>query len=143
MIRFVRAISGGRGIFRGIAILAIGASPMATANAGAGPLGVWGAQNAVLTIGSSKSRIEWGAAEATINGPIKPDAKGRFKTTGHYLAYTPGPDRVDIAPARRDAHIEGRVVGDIIEMTMHIAGDKTTQRYTFKKGQRSKLIRML
>lgn len=117
--------------------------PSSLAAAPAAANGIWGAKDAVLTIGAHQSRIEWGHAEAAIDGPINTDAKGRFKSTARYHAYTPGPDRVGTAPAMRDAHIEGRFIGDTIEMTLHIVGDKAIQRYTFKKGQQTKLHRMM
>ena len=105
--------------------------------------GVWGAQDAVLTVGPQSSRIEWGHAEAIIDGPIKIDANGAFKALGHYQAYAPGPDRIDAARPKSDAQFEGRVVGDSIKMTMRITGERATRHYVFKKGLRTKLHRML
>ena len=122
----------------------LGASHMSPASAAApAPNGIWGAKDAVLTIGAQQSRIEWGHAAAAIDGPIKTDANGRFKLTGHYHTYTPGPDRVGATPAMRDAHIEGRITGNSMQMTIHVAGERAARRYIFTKGQQTKLHRMM
>jgi hypothetical protein len=126
-------------IFMGISLM----SPVDVSAASTAANGVWGTTDAVLTIGARQSRIEWGNAEAAINAPITPDANGRFKTTGHYHTYTPGPDREGASPAARDARIEGRIVGDSMEMTLHISGERAARRYVFKKGKQAKLHRML
>ena len=104
--------------------------------------GIWGARDAILTIGPKHSKIELGHAETAIDGPVKIDAKGRFSVTGRYYAYKPGPDRIDAPIATRDAHIKGRVRGDTLILTMQIAGEPSTQQFTFRKGQHTKLLRM-
>jgi hypothetical protein len=124
----------------------LGATLMSSANASAAktsaPTGVWGTTNGVLTFGAKQSRIEWGHGEVAIDGSVKVDANGRFKAKGRYYAYTPGPDRIDASPAMRDAHIEGRIVGDSMQLTMHVDGEREIRRFVFKKGQQTKLHRM-
>ncbi len=118
-------------------------SSASASGAAPSPNGIWGAKDAVLTIGAKQSRIEWGHAAAAIDGPLKTDANGRFKLTGQYHVYTPGPDRVGAAPAVRDAHIEGRILGNSMQMTIHVAGERAVRRYVFTKGQQTKLHRMM
>jgi hypothetical protein len=117
--------------------------PTSAAADSAAANGIWGAQDAVLTIGATASRIEWGHAEATINGPIKMAADGHFKVVGRYRALAPGPDRIKGVPATSTAHIEGHIIGDSMQMTMHVSGERAVRRYVFKKGQQTKLHRML
>ena len=104
--------------------------------------GIWGAGNAILTIGPKHSKIELGHAETTIDGPVKIDTKGHFSVTGKYYAYRPGPDRIDAPVATREAHIKAHVRGDTLILTMQIAGEPSAQQFTFRKGQQTKLLRM-
>jgi hypothetical protein len=122
-----------------------GAAIMSANSAHAAPVasGVWSTPGAVLTIGGQRSRIELGTAEAAIDGPITADAQGRFKTKGEFQSYTPGPQRGDVPPLTRHAHIQGRVTADRLELTMHVEGESTMRRYVFKKGRQAKLIRMM
>lgn len=105
-------------------------------------IGIWGARDAILTIGPRHSKIELGHAETAIDGPVKTDAKGRFSVTGKYYAYRPGPDRIDAPVATRDAHIKGLVRGDTLILTMEIAGEPSARQFTFRKGQHTKLLRL-
>ena len=117
--------------------------PVTSANAAPVASGVWSAPGAVLTINGQRSRIELGTAEAAIDGPINPDAQGRFKTKGQFQSYTPGPQRADAPPMMRHAHIQGRVTADRLELNMHVEGERAMRRYVFKKGRQAKLIRMM
>lgn len=105
-------------------------------------IGIWGARDAILTIGPKHSKIELGHAETAIDGPVKTDAKGRFSVTGKYYEYRPGPDRIDAPAATREAHIKGHVRGETLILTMEIGGEPSAQQFTFKKGQHTKLLRL-
>ena len=117
--------------------------PVISANAAPVANGIWSAPGAVLTIDGQRSRIELGMAEAAIDGPINVDAQGRFKTKGQYQSYTPGPQRADVPPVMRHAHIQGRVTADRLELNMHVEGESTMRRYVFQKGRQFKLHRMM
>lgn len=110
-----------------------------TSGASAPPLlGQWGAPGANLTIGAEGARLEQDCASGSF-GPVRADARGRFKTVGRFEAYQPGPQRADES-AGGNAGFEGALDGDTLRLTIRPAGG-VAQELSLMRGKRAKLIR--
>ena len=71
--------------------------------------GTWGGNHVVLTVTSEGATIEFDCAHGTLQGPIRPDAEGRFETAGTYVQERGGPVREgeeDARPARSTGRVE-------------------------------------
>ena len=69
-----------------------------------------------MQVTSDGARLEYDCATGAIDGPLRPDAGGRFTATGTHTPGHGGPIRVDeILPVLR-ARYDGRVNGD--QMTL-------------------------
>lgn len=105
--------------------------------------GVWGARGAMLTVGADGARLEQDCASGSF-GPVHIDAHGRFKTTGRFETFQPGPQRADVdeAPggAGGNASFDGVVQGNTLRLTVHPAG-APAHDLTLTRGMRVKLIR--
>jgi hypothetical protein len=120
----------------GVALMSMSSASATTVQAG-----TWRGNGAVLTTTAEQSRIDVGTGLAVIKGPLKTDAKGNFKVMGMFEAYEPGPQRADVAPKMHLAHIQGRVTGTTIALTMHVDGERAMRKYVFTQGRVAKLIR--
>ena len=120
----------------GVSFMAITSASAATVQPG-----VWSGNGATLTTAPQQSRIDVGTGVALIKGPLQTDAKGNFKAMALFEVYAPGPQRADVAPVMRKAHIAGRLVGTSIEVTMHIEGERAMRKFMLKQGRGAKLIR--
>jgi hypothetical protein len=114
---------------------------MTSADAATIQPGSWRGNGAVLTTAPQQTRIELGTGMAVIKGPLTVDSAGRFKATGMFETYAPGPQRADVPPVMHMAHIQGRVVGTAIELTLHVEGERAMRKFTLAQGRVAKLIR--
>jgi hypothetical protein len=115
-----------------------GAALAMTGNAGPGLTGQWGAPGANLSIGADGARLEQDCASGSF-AAVTTDAHGRFRTTGRYEAYGPGPQRADETPGG-NAAFEGELHGDKLRLTIRPA-DGPPQQLALSRGMRAKLIR--
>jgi hypothetical protein len=123
-------------IFRIAALLGLGA---AVTGAAPPPLaGIWGAPGSMLTIDAQGARLEQDCASGSF-GPVRADAKGRFKARGRFDLHQPGPQRAD-SPAGAAAVFSGAIKGDQLVLSIEPAGGRP-QIVTLTKGRRVKLIR--
>ena len=114
----------------------IGASP-----AGAAPLvGMWGGDQAVLTLDSGGGRLETSTGHALLTGAVRPNAKGRFVAKGVYFNDPPGPAVADRAPDQTAARFEGNVTGPQMRLRVQMRG-APTQTFSLTANRRIKLIR--
>ena len=123
-------------IIRIAALLGLG-----TAVTGAAPpslAGIWGAPGSMLTIDAQGARLEQDCASGSF-GPVRADAKGRFKAKGRFDLHQPGPQRADV-PAGADTIFSGRIKGDQLVLSIEPAGGRA-QTVTLTRGRRVKLIR--
>lgn len=112
-----------------------------TANAATPPLvGMWGGEQAALTLDAQGGRLELGTGHAVLNGPVHPNAKGRFVAKGVYFSDPPGPTVADKAPDQTPARFEGVVGREDLTLKLKAKG-ATTQVFTLKANRRVKLIR--
>ena len=107
------------------------------------PPGLWGGDRASLLIDAAGARIEFDCGAASLEGPLKSDAQGRFASRGEYEDVAGGPQPGDAPPSTRAARFEGRITGDILDLSMHVADDPVPRRYRMIRGQRIKLVRCL
>jgi hypothetical protein len=124
-----------------LAIAAAAAAIAATANATPAALtGVWGGDQSILTLRADGGRLESGCAQGEITGPVRVDAKGRFRAKGQFQSFRPGPQREDEAPALRVA-FTGRVDGDTMDLA--IRGGGSDRHLILKRDVRPRLVRCL
>jgi hypothetical protein len=116
---------------------------MTSADAATIQPGMWSGNGATLTTAPQQTRLDVGTGIALIKGGLHPDAKGNFKAIGMFEAFAPGPQRADVAPVMRKAHISGRTVGTSIELTMHVDGERAMRKFVLKQGRGAKLVRPL
>ena len=76
--------------------------------------GTWGGDNAGLIVNDTDVHVHIGCTLGDADGPIKPDADGRFGATGTY--------NVDAYPVNRGithpATFTGRIVGETMTLTV-------------------------
>jgi hypothetical protein len=128
---------------RALGLLAAGGLLIGAGAAGAAnpPLvGMWGGEQAILTLDAQGGRLELGTGHALLSGAIRPDAKGRFIAKGLYFAEPPGPTLADKPPQQAPARFEGVVARDELVLKMKARGVEP-QAFTLKANRRIKLIR--
>ena len=127
------------------AATAAGIMTMSIDDAAAGTMasGTWSTRGASLVVGAEQSKLELDTGAAVINGPLKIDAAGRFKASGSFEHYLPGPQRADEPSAMHKVLIKGRLTGATITMTMQVAGERGTRKFLLTQGRPAKLIRPL
>ena len=110
-------------------------------NAATPPLvGRWGGDQVVFTLDARGGRLELGTSHAVLNGPVHPNAKGRFVAKGVYFSDPPGPTVADKAPDQTPARFEGVVGREDLTLKLKAKG-ATTEVFTLKANRRVKLIR--
>ena len=141
---FPASSARGKQLFLGTAA-AFGAMTMSVNGAAAGTVasGTWSTRGASLVVGAEQSKLELDTGAAVINGPLKIDAAGRFKASGSFEHYLPGPQRADEPSAMHKVLIKGRLTGATITMTMQVAGERGTRKFLLTQGRPAKLIRPL
>ena len=128
-------------IRRTIRLLLAGGVLMGAMPAGAAPLvGMWGGDQAVLTLDSGGGRLETSTGHAVLTGPIRPNAKGRFIAKGVYFSDPPGPAVADKVPDQTAARFEGMVTGAQMRLRVQTRG-APTQTFNLTANRRIKLIR--
>ncbi len=105
------------------------------------PPGTWHGDAAVLTIDARQIRIEAGTGLATLKAPLRTDAKGRFKSTGSFEAYRPGPQRADVPPSIHPALVTGSIKDGVIVLNMRVDGERSARKFTFSHGRVAKIVR--
>ena len=117
------------------------AALIGSAGATAAPLplqGQWGGDRTLLQFTDQGGRIDQDCANGQINGPVRPDANGRFSVSGRFADHQAGPQAEDFTgvPAR----FEGHIAGTTLHLVIHI-GDTPPRRLTLVAGQAVKLLR--
>ncbi|WP_309604485.1 hypothetical protein [Phenylobacterium sp.] len=126
------------------AVALIGASPSSAAVvAGVVPVGVWGGDQAILTVGEDGASLKTGCAEGHIPGPVRVDRKGRISAHGTFQSFTPGPQRADEEPGALDAAFTGRMSGQTLRLTVRASADPAAHSFTLRRDAHPKLIRCL
>lgn len=79
--------------------------------------GTWGGDNAGLIVTDGIAHVHIGCTAGDVDGPIRPDASGRFDVTGTYEvdAYPVGPGVTH--PARFTGRVEGRAMMLTVALT--------------------------
>jgi hypothetical protein len=126
-------------IVRSATLLGMAAAMTAMAAPKAPLAGNWGGPDMNLTLGPDGGRLEQGCASGSF-GPVRADAKGRFKSTGRFEVYQPGPQRADEGAGGAPARFEGVIQGDTLRLTVRPAHG-AAETHTLIKGKRAKLIR--
>lgn len=128
-------------VVRFVTLLGIAAIMSGASAPKASLAGIWGGPDAALTLTADGGRLEQGCASGSF-GPVRPDARGRFKVAGRFEAYEPGPQRVDEGggPNQASAQFEGVVQGDTLRLTIRPAHGAAAT-HMLVKGKRTKLIR--
>ena len=125
--------------------LCAGLAGCATPSAMAGPItGQWGGQHVGLELGAAGGRLDYDCAAGTIDGPALRDAGGRFSAAGTHTPGTGGPVQVGVVPPSYPARYSGRVAGDIMTLTVDVAGiGVRIGPYSLRRGAEPVLMRCL
>lgn len=105
--------------------------------------GEWGGDRAQLTITAAGGRIDYDCGSGTIVGPVRLDAKNRFKASGRHEEFSAGPMQADSAPVTHATAYSGSLKGDTLALTVKVAGETKPRTLTLLRGKRVKLIRCL
>ena len=125
-------------------ILAAAVALVAASPASAAVLsGVWGGDQAILTVGQDGASLKTGCAEGHIAGPVRIDRKGRISAHGTFQSFTPGPQRADEEPGALDAAFTGRLRGQTLRLSVRPAAERTAHSFTLHRDAHPKLIRCL
>ena len=128
-------------IGQAIGLVLAGGVLMGASSAAATPLvGMWGGDQAVLTLDIGGGRLETPTGHAVLTGPVRPNAKGRFIAKGVYFNDPPGPTIADKAPDQTAARFEGVVTGAEMSLRLQTRG-APAQRFNLTANRRVKLIR--
>jgi hypothetical protein len=95
--------------------------------------GVWGGDNAILTVAADGADVEFECAHGRIAQPIRIDGKGDFDLAGTYEAETPGPSRDD-GPPPAPARYQGAIRGDTLTLVVSRA-DQGIGSYSLTRGR--------
>jgi hypothetical protein len=127
--------------FSGTAATICLAMTMVPASAASGLIGLWGGDQAQLTLDASGGRIEYDCGAGTIDAPVIPDSSGTFSLRGKHEGFLSRPTAMDTMAS--DAAYRGVIRGERMTLTVQIAGEKSERVYVLVRGQRVKLKRCL
>ena len=103
--------------------------------------GEWGGDRARLVLTAAGGRIDYDCGSGTINGPLRLDAKGRFKANGNHEEYASGPTAGDMTPKLRSTVYRGSLHGETLTLVVQVSGQPKPRTLTLVRGKRVKLIR--
>jgi hypothetical protein len=83
-------------------------------------IGAWGGDHLRVDVTSGGGTTEYDCAHGSIDEPLVADQDGRFSASGTHTFDHGGPIRIDEAPDRHPARYDGRVVGDIIQLSVTV-----------------------
>lgn len=102
-------------------------------------VGPWGTRGAALEIAADGAVLHESCSEIALE-PIRPDAQGRFTVAGRLIAYAPGPQNADVAPAATPVTVSGRIEGAVMVLSIAEPGG-AARELRFQQGMRAKVIR--
>lgn len=105
--------------------------------------GEWGGDRARLVVTAEGGKIDYDCGSGTIKGPLRLDAKGRFKANGAHEEYGSGPTPGDAKAKQGSAVYRGSLHGDSLTLVVQIAGQPASRTFNLVRGKRIKLIRCL
>lgn len=105
--------------------------------------GIWGGDRAQLTLHDRGGRLELDCGYATLDGPLAPDGRGRFRVRAAYYPARGGPVDADAPPAETPAWLEGTVKGSNLDLSLKPSGASEVQVFHMTAGKREKLVRCL
>lgn len=117
----------------------------AGATAAADPLtGAWGGQHVALELHRDGGRVRYDCAAGTIEGPVLPDASGRFRAKGAHRPNVGGPERQGGEPPLLPAIYKGSVRGDIMTLSVRVPSRAMEiGPFTLRRGAEPILLRCL
>lgn len=104
-------------------------------------MGTWSGDRINLTVNAEGAILEADCASGSIKGPLRLDARGRFKASGQYEQYRPGPQQVDEGEASLNAaEFAGTVHGKTLALVITAPGTPP-RHFTLTRGKPVKLVR--
>lgn len=105
--------------------------------------GEWGGDRARLMLTATGGRIDYDCGSGTIKGPLRLDAKNRFRASGDHEEYAPGLAYGDAKPKLRASVYRGSLDGDKLTLVVQVSGEPKSRTLNLVRGKRIKLIRCL
>lgn len=88
--------------------------------------GEWGAPHISIEVSANSATIQYDCAHGEIKGPLVIDSRGRFNLKGTHTPESPGPIRVNRAPATEPARYTGWTDGKRMTLTISLIDRKET-----------------
>lgn len=126
----------------------IAAFVLLTACAAVPPAGVpvtgqWGGTHIGLMLGPDGGSIDYDCAAGRLDGPLIPDASGRFAVEGRHTPGTGGPEREGQVQPTYRARFTGAVRGETMSLTGRVENGVLLGPFTLRRGAEPGIFRCL
>lgn len=128
----------------GLIVWAAGSCPGPNASASKPETHAWGGRGIQLEVAGKDGRFELDCAHGTLEGPLEPDARGRFEAGGHLVRERGGPEREGEEAKGEPARFAGTVKDDTMTLSIRLVeGDEEVGRFTLTRGKAGRLRKCL
>jgi hypothetical protein len=126
-----------------VTLLAACSSPTSPAE-GRVAIGAWGGDHLRVDVAPDGATSEYDCAHGTIDEPLVADRSGIFSARGTHTFDHGGPVRNDEVPNRHPARYDGRVNGDMLQLTVTITdGPQVLGTFMLTHGAAPRLLKCL
>ena len=135
-VRYVRVYAKRNGMWRAVAQMAAALPDEGRPRTAGSPVtGNWGGDDVGLVTSDRGANLDFNCASGSIEGPITPDAEGRFDVAGTYVREGPGPVRPNQLRGQ-PARYRGKIEGDTMTLSVDLAGtDVSIGTYTLARDR--------
>lgn len=105
--------------------------------------GIWGGERSNMVIGPKAATIDFDCGKVLITMPLKIDAQGVFSARGSFEDFSSAPVNPDQPAKRQPAAVEGKVSGNVLDLTVRISGESEPRRLRLQRNHSVKLIRCM
>ena len=135
-VRYVRVYAKRNGKWRAVAQMAAALPDEGRPRTAGSPVtGNWGGDHVGLVTSDRGANLDFDCASGSIEGPITPDAEGRFDVAGTYVREGPGPVRPNQLRGQ-PARYRGKIEGDTMTLSVDLAGtDVSIGTYTLARDR--------
>jgi hypothetical protein len=106
--------------------------------------GRWGGEHVTLVASDTGATLEYDCAHGAIEGPLRPDADGRFEARGTHVRDHGGPIREGEKPDAHPASYQGYVADDQMTITVRELDTGTEiGTFTLRRGAEGRVFKCL
>ena len=108
------------------------------------PVGSWGGQHVALIVTSGGGALDYDCAAGTIDEPLRPDSRGRFRVDGTHTPGQGGPSRQDDEPVVLPATYAGTIDSDTMTLTVTIVETgQSVGSFSLERDAAARIVRCL